>query len=357
MEQRIRFCTAPDGVRIAYAEHGSGPPLVRVANWLTHLEHDWRSPVWRHWLEELGRGRTVYRYDERCCGLSDWDVPGVSVEAWISDLETVVDAAGLESFDLLGISQGGPIAIAYAARHPDRVRRIVIHGGYARGRFKRGAPKQVTDEYRMLIEMMRVGWGKPEPTFRRVFTSLFIPGATEEQQRWFDELERVSASPENAVRLAETWTEIDVTEDCSRISRPTMITHAEGELVVPFEEGRLLASMIPGAQFVPLPGRNHILLEDEPAWRIFMQRLSEFLGLGTAVADAEEIELSRRERGVLELVAEGLSNDEIAERLFLSTRTVERHLSNAYAKLGLSGRGARAAAAARLVAPRGRAPG
>jgi pimeloyl-ACP methyl ester carboxylesterase len=139
---------------------------VRAANWLTHLEFDWRSPVWRHWLAELGRGRTVYRYDERCCGLSDWDAADISLEAWISDLESVVGAAGLERFDLLGISQGGPISIAYAVRHPERVRRIVIHGSYARGRFKRGAPKEVTDEYRMLMDMMRVGWGKPEPTFQ-----------------------------------------------------------------------------------------------------------------------------------------------------------------------------------------------
>jgi pimeloyl-ACP methyl ester carboxylesterase/DNA-binding CsgD family transcriptional regulator len=350
VDQQIRFCTAPDGVRIAYAEHGSGPPLVRAANWLTHLEFDWRSPVWRHWLAELGRGRTVYRYDERCCGLSDWDAADISLEAWISDLESVVDAAGLERFDLLGISQGGPISIAYAVRHPERVRRIVIHGSYARGRFKRGAPKEVTDEYRMLMDMMRVGWGKPEPTFRRVFTSLFLPEASPEQHEWFDELERVSASPENAVRLAATWAEIDVTELCPQVQHPTLVTHAEDDLIVPFDEGRLLASQIPGARFAPLPGRNHILLADEPGWPIFLDRLSEFLELAPAPEGLEPAELSRREGEVLALVADGLSNEEIGARLFLSPRTVERHLSNTYAKLGLAGRGARAAAAARLSA-------
>lgn len=350
MEQRIRFCTTSDGVRLAYAQHGSGPPLVWVANWLTHLEHDWRSPVWKHWLDELGRGRTVYRYDQRCCGLSDWEVETISVEAWISDLETVIDAAGLEEFDLLGISQGGPLAVAYAARHPERVRRIVIHSGYARGRSRRDSPEEVMEENRLLIETMRVGLAKPDPTFRRLFTNLFLPDATEDQRDWFDELARISATPDNVVRMAETWSSIEVSEDCGRVEQPTLITHPEDERVVPFEEGRLLASMIPNAEFVPLPGRNHILLADEPAWKVFAERLGEFLGQEASAQTAKEIELTRRERQVLELVAQGMSNEEIAARLVLSTRTVERHLSNIYTRSGLSGRGARAAAAARLVA-------
>jgi pimeloyl-ACP methyl ester carboxylesterase/DNA-binding CsgD family transcriptional regulator len=347
---RIGFCTAPDGVRIAYAVHGSGPPLVKAANWLTHLERDWESPVWRHWLECLGAHNTVVRYDERGCGLSDREVgeDAFSVETWVGDLETVVDAAGLQRFGLLGISQGAALAIAYAVRHPERVSDIVVYGGYARGRARRGAEAQ--EEAELLQSLIRLGWGRHNAAFRRLFTSMFLPGGTPEQMDWFDELQRSSTSPDTAVRIWKARADLEVTDLAPRVRVPTMVAHARDDAVVPFDEGRLIAGLIPGATFVPLEGRNHILLADEPAWTVFLDALQRFRGARPAVpAPAPPWDLSTREEEILGLVADGLSNEAIAERLFLSVRTVERHLSNVYAKLRLSGKAARAAAAVRYA--------
>lgn len=276
MEQHIRFCVAPDGVRLAFASHGQGPPLVRAATWLTHLEFDWQSPLWRHWLEGLADGHTVVRYDERGCGLSDRDVEGVSLDAWVSDLETVVDAANLDRFALLGASQGGPVAIAYAVRHPERVTRLLLYGAYARGRFKRGL-RPDREEAEAWISMVRAGWGRGGPAFRRAFTTMYVPGATLEQMSWFDELQRISTSPETAARIRLSQNELDVADIARRVTVPTLVLHARDDLIAPFTEGRLLASLIPSAQFVPLEGRNHILLADEPAWPVFLRELHAFL--------------------------------------------------------------------------------
>lgn len=194
MDQRIRFCASRDGVRIAYAVHGKGPPLVRTATWLTHLEFDWESPVWRHWLTELGATHAVVRYDERGCGLSDRDVGDLSLDAWTGDLEAVTEAAGFQRFALLGISQGGPVAIAFAARHPDRVSHLILYGTYARGRNRRDPTSEQREEADTLASLAKIGWGRANPAFRRVFTNLFIPEATEEQMRWFDDLQRTSTS-------------------------------------------------------------------------------------------------------------------------------------------------------------------
>lgn len=353
MRQEIRFARTPDGVRLAYGIHGSGPPLVKVANWLSHLEFDWLSPVWRHWLTELGSDHTVIRYDARGSGLSDWDVPEVSFAAWVRDLETVIDAVGLDRFDLFGMSQGGAVGISYAARHPKQVGRLLLYGAYGRGRLVRARSADERAEAELLLDLTRVGWGKSSPAFRRVFSALFFPGATAEQIAAFDELQRVSASPENAVRFRQVFNTIDVRRLAPQVRVPTLVLHARDDGIVPFEEGRLLASLIPGAQFVPLEGRNHLLLADEPAWPSFLAEMRTFLaaerpatrGL-VAGATLRMGSLSRREREVLRRVASGLSNQEISEELVLSTRTVERHLSNIYTKLGVSGRSARAAAAA-----------
>jgi serine/threonine protein kinase/pimeloyl-ACP methyl ester carboxylesterase len=292
-DQQIRFCTSSDGVGIAYATTGSGPPLVKAANWLSHLEVDGRSPVWRHWIRELSRHHTLVRYDERGCGLSDWNVEDFSLEAWVRDLEAVVDALELERFPLLGISQGGPIAIAYATRHPERVSHLILHGSYARGVSHRGLSDQDREERELLLRLIRVGWGKDHPAFRQVFTSLFIPDGTTEQIQWFNELQRVSAKPENAARMCAAFYELDVRALAPQVRAPTLVLHGTGDMRIPFAEGRLLASLIPGARFVPIESRNHLILESEPGWPRFVGEVRSFLGVPL---DPAELSESRRHR-------------------------------------------------------------
>lgn len=347
MLQRVRFCAAPDGVRLAYAVHGQGPPLVKVANWLTHVEHDWHSPVWRHWLETLGRRHTVVRYDERGCGLSDRDPPEVSLATWIGDLDTVVEAAGFDEFALLGMCEGGMVALSYAARHTEKVRCLVLYGTYGRGRLRRGATQGAREEAEALISLTRRVWDEPTPAYRRLFTNLLIPDGTDEQMVWFDELQRLSSSPAHAARCRRVRYSADVTDLARQVTVPTLVLHSRDDAIVPFEEARLLAALIPDAQLVPLDSANHILLAEEPAFADLDEALHDFLGSHGARAGvtAPMEALSVRELEVLELVAAGMGNDEIAGKLFVSVRTVERHLSNVYRKLGVSGKAGRAAAA------------
>jgi class 3 adenylate cyclase/pimeloyl-ACP methyl ester carboxylesterase len=276
MEQQIRFCMAPDGTQIAYATVGQGPPLVKAANWLNHLEYDWESPVWRHMYHGLARDHQLIRYDERGNGLSDWEVEDISFEAFVSDLETVVDAAGIERFALLGISLGCAISIAYAVRHPERVSRLVLYGGFARGRRHRGSAAEI-EQSDAISTLMRQGWGQENPVFRQIFTSLFIPEATSEQMQWFNDLQRITTSPDNAVRLRKVVDEIDVAELLPQVTVPTLVLHCREDAVQPFNEGRRLAAGIPGARFVALEGRNHLILEDEPAWPRFLREVESFL--------------------------------------------------------------------------------
>jgi DNA-binding winged helix-turn-helix (wHTH) protein/pimeloyl-ACP methyl ester carboxylesterase len=277
LRQEIRFATTSDGVRIAYSTVGSGPPLVKVANWLNHLEYEWESPVWRHWIHEISRRHVFVRYDERGCGLSDWQVPELTFESWVRDLETVVEALGLDGFDLLGISQGGPVAATYAARHPGRVNHLILYGTYARGWAHRNDPKTV-EAREALIKLLRLGWGLSNPAFGQIFSTRFIPDSGPEQMQWFNDLLRVSVSPENAAHFLEDFARLDVRDILADVNVPTIVLHCQGEVVVPFNEGRLLAAGIPRARFVPLPSRNHLLLDHEPAWQILLQELAEFLG-------------------------------------------------------------------------------
>ena len=289
--QKIRFCRAHDGVRIAYATSGGGPPLVKTANWLTQLEYDWNSPVWRHWLRELGRDHTLIRYDERGCGLSDHAVADVSFDAWVRDLEAVVDAEGLERFPMLGISQGCAVAIDYAVRHPERVSKLVLYGGYVVGRNYRNITPSQQVEGALLRDMIRVGWGRDNPAFRQVWGTLFVPEGTPEQRQWFDDLTR-TLPMENALRIVSLTHSIDVREQAAALNVPALVLHARGDASIPFEVGRQMAALIPGARLVSLDSRNHVLLEHEPAWAHFVQEVSAFLAREPN-AKAHPTELSR----------------------------------------------------------------
>jgi DNA-binding SARP family transcriptional activator/pimeloyl-ACP methyl ester carboxylesterase len=277
LPQEIQFCVSADAVRIAYATVGQGPPLVKAANWLSHLEFDWQSPVWRHWVEGLARYHRLIRYDERGCGLSDWHVPDMSFAAWLNDLEAVVEAAGVDRFPLLGMSQGGAIAIAYAVRYPERVSHLILYGSYARGKLQRNPSAAQVLEANTLVDLIKIGWGLENPAFRQVFAALFMPDGTPEQIRAFTELQRVSSSPENAARIVSGFNEINVTDLARRVTAPTLVLHARDDGRIPFEEGRLLAALIPNARFVPLESKNHVLLADEPAWQHFLKEFHGFL--------------------------------------------------------------------------------
>jgi pimeloyl-ACP methyl ester carboxylesterase/DNA-binding CsgD family transcriptional regulator len=353
-DQGIRFTRSGDGTRLAYAIHGSGPPLVVVSCWLSHLQHDWQSPVWRHFLDDLGAISTVIRYDERGFGMSDWDVDDFSLDARLRDLEAVLDATGHERFALLGMSGGSPVAMAYARKHPDRVTRMVLYGTVC------GEPALLEGDdlarEEVFRSMIRVGWAKQDPTFRRVFTGMFIPEATEEQMRWFDDLQRMATSPANAITSRVARQAVDIVADLGGIETPTLVLQAVGDRATTFDNGIKVSAAIPDARLVPLQSNNHILLADEPAWRVFLDEVTAFLepdrrAHAAAAPDGTVAgePLSARELDVVRLAADGLTNEGIAEALTLSIRTVERHLSNVYAKLGVTGRAARAAAVAEVL--------
>jgi TolB-like protein/pimeloyl-ACP methyl ester carboxylesterase/DNA-binding SARP family transcriptional activator/Tfp pilus assembly protein PilF len=275
--QTVRFCTAPDGVRIAYSAVGHGPPLVKAANWLNHLEFDWESPIWRHWIDELSHDRTLVRYDERGNGLSDWNVEDISFPAFLRDFEAVVDALELKRFALLGISQGGAVSIAYAVKYPERVSHLILYGSYAKGWERRASADEVARR-RAMLTLTKEGWGQANPAFRQVFSQLFVPGASPQEMEWVNELQRISTSPENAARLQSAFSMIDVADLLPKLTVPTLVLHCRDDAFVPFEAGAALAKRIPHAKFVTLDSRNHILLEHEPAWARFVDEVRQFLG-------------------------------------------------------------------------------
>jgi pimeloyl-ACP methyl ester carboxylesterase/DNA-binding CsgD family transcriptional regulator len=335
LNQQIRFCKSFDGTRIAYALTGSGPPLVRAPHWLTHLEYEFRSPVWTPWIRALSREHSLLRLDERGCGLSDWEVE-LSLDAWVRDLEAVVDAAGLERFALFGHSQGAAIGIEYAVRNPQRVSQLVILGGYARGWLRRGLPAARVEELEAQLKLIEAGWGRDDPSYRHMFSSQFLPNATIEQLGSLSEMQRVSASPANAARIIRTFFNFDVQESAQKLTCPALVLHGRGDRRTPFEEGRLLAGLIPGAQLVPLETENHILLEHEPAFRQFFEELRGFLG-GAGGGESFS-ELTAREAEILERIAQGLDNAQIAAHLDLSEKTVRNHITHIFDKIGVENR-------------------
>ena len=335
--QRIRYVSTEDGVRLAWAEAGTGPVLIKAANWMTHLEFEWESPVWRHWISFFTNNFRYIRHDERGCGMTDWNVGDLSFGRWVQDLEAVVAAADpQEPFALLGISQGAATCVAYAVKHPERVSHLVLYGGYARGSFHRGDPDKER-LYSAIIDLARLGWGNDNPAFRQIFTSRFIPGATEEQMGWFNDLCRKTTSPENAARLLEERSAINVSALLDKVRTPTLVLNSRDDDVIPISEGHILAAGIPGAQFIELDSKNHILLETEPAWERFCDEVLEFLGVkgSTRGEDPAFALLSPRERDVLALITDGLGNAQIAENLSISEKTVRNHVSNVFDKLGV----------------------
>ena len=353
-DQKLGFCTTADGVRICYATVGEGPPLVKAPNWLTHLEFEWQSPIWSHWWVELAAHHTLIRFDQRGSGLSDRNVDNLSFDAWVSDLEAVVEALQLEHFVLLGISQGGPVAIEYTARHPETVEKLLLYGAYARGFLKRGGS---LEEHEARVTLTRHGLGRDDPTYRQIFTSGFMPGATAEQANWFNELQRVSTSPENAAEVQNTLAYIDVLHRLPEITAPTLVLHAVGDLRVPYEQGRQISSLIAGAKLVDLDSNNHLLIESEPAWKTCQAAVRAFLGSGHVACSETAANasisapdgLTPREVEVLRLVANGKSNQEIASELVISYNTVTNHVKNILGKTGCANR----TEAAAYAIPRG----
>ena len=335
LRQHVRYVRAPDGTRLAWAESGTGPIVVKAANWLTHLEYEWESPVWRHWIQFFSEHSRFVRYDERGCGMSEWQDDALSVGQWVGDLEAVIDAARPTGpVTLLGISQGAAACIEYAIRHPERVARIILYGGYARGALRRGTP-MTQRAHQAMIDLARADWGNDNPTFRQVFTSRFIPGGRPEHVQWFNDLCLKTTSGEIAARLFEARASVDVSASLGHVRTPTLVLHARGDEVVAVAEGRFLASGIAGAEFVELDSRNHVLLADEPAWPRFCEAVLSFLRQEAAPTNSVFAALSARERQVLALIADGLSNTEIAERLQISEKTVRNHASNLFDKLGV----------------------
>jgi pimeloyl-ACP methyl ester carboxylesterase/DNA-binding CsgD family transcriptional regulator len=335
VRQRVQYVRASDGTRLAWAASGAGPTVVKAANWLTHLEYELESPVWKHWIQFFSSQTRFIRFDERGCGMSEWTDRELTLDRWVSDLESIIEASGeTEPVTLLGISQGAATCISYAVKHPDRVARMILYGGYARGKFRRD--DQLTErEYRAIVDLTRVGWGRDNPAFRQLFTSRFIPTGTHEQIDWFNELCAKTSTGDVAAALFEARGHVDVSSILGDVRTPTLVLHARGDEITRIDEGHRLAAGIPGAQFVELDSRNHVLLEHEPAWTRFCDAIVEFLGLDKAADAAVFASLSGREREILGLIAEGLSNTDIADRLAISEKTVRNHTSNVFDKLGV----------------------
>ena len=336
MRQQVRFCTSFDGTRIAYAVAGDGPPLVRAPHWFSHLEHDWTNPAFQVWVEDLSKRYAYLRFDQRGCGLSDREVNEISPEAHVRDLEAVVDAAGLERFAIFGASQGAAFAIAYAARHPDRVSHLILWGGFARGWAKRD--RATVAEHETQTRLIELGWDSAESSYRQVFATQFMPDADLDAIRAFNDLLPLTSSAQNAAKIYLTNGGIDVQAEARRVRCPTLVVHGTRDVNVRFEEGRLVAGLIPGARFASLDTRNHLMPPGDPAWPKLLEAIVEFYPPAQAAGPGGFPNLTARERDVLELIAGGMSNTTIAARFGLATSTVSNHVSSIFAKLQVATR-------------------
>ena len=337
--QQIRFATSADGVKIAFAESGQGHPLVRAGHWMTHLEWDWQTPVWGPWLESFSSRHHLVRYDSRGCGLSDPNVTAVALDDLVSDLEAVVDAAGLDRFALFGASQGGAVSIAYAARHPERVSHMVLLDGMARGRLLRNPGPTERRVLAATVRLVLMGWGQDNAAFRQMFTTQFFPNASREQNDAFNRLQRLSCTPEHACRLIRAFAVLDASASLAKVQCPTLVLHCVGDARVPFDEGRFIASGIPHARFEPLNSMNHLPLSGEPAFDEALALIHDFLPAPAGPAAAKAFaHLTKREREVVELLARGCDNAQIGAHLGLAEKTVRNNISAVFDKLGAENR-------------------
>ncbi|WP_198671188.1 alpha/beta fold hydrolase [Oceanibium sediminis] len=278
VHQTIRHVTAGDGTSIACGIIGHGPTLLKTPNWMTHLAFEEHSPVWRHFLEFFSEAHRFVRYDQRGNGLSDWDCPDISFDSFRIDLDAVVDAIVDEPAVVLGISQGAPIAVDLAVRRPERVRGLILLGGFVTGMARRGDDAREASE--AVDRLIRFGWGRDNPSLRMLYTSSLIPGGSKRQMDWYNEMMRIGTSPENAVRIRHALSHIDISDLLAQVRVPTLVCHAIGDRISPLAEGERLAREIPNARLVPLDSDNHIPLENERAWTTFSMEARHFLGSG-----------------------------------------------------------------------------
>lgn len=343
----VRFARSSDDVRIAYAATGEGTPLVRAAHWLGHLDFDWQTPVWGPWIGALSERYRLLRYDSRGCGLSDRDVGSITIDGLVADLECVVDSAGLDRFALLGMSQGGAVALVYAARHPERVSELVLCGAFARGPLRRQPTALQVEATEAMVKLVEFGWGQSNPAFLQMFTSQFFPQATPAQAQSFNEIQRHATSPAVAARLIRAFAELDASAALAQVRAPTLVFHSRGDHRVPFEEGRFVAASIAGARFEPLDSDSHVPLPGEPAFQRLLDDMAAFVP-PSAPRAAPFDGLTRREREVLEQIARGLDNAQIAARLSVAEKTVRNHITAIFDKIAVDNR-AQAIVAARTA--------
>lgn len=332
--QQIRFCTSRDGTRIAYATWGTGPALIWIPHWAHHIRSDWDSPVWRPWLTLLSRNGTLITHGWRGCGLSDRKVE-FSFGRYLEDLDALVASCGAEQFTLFGMAAGADLATHYAANHPERVARVILYASKSRGRLAGRPTAEATVEADARLKVMQLGWPNENPAYSEFFTSLHMPDATPEQKRSYNELLRITTSPENISGLIRSYWRFEMGDTAQRVRCPVLVLHARQDLIIPFDEGRSVAAMIPNATFVPLESRDHILVDSEPAWHQFAAAVQEFLPAANASVSVKMGNLTPRERDVLQVLARGLNNAAIATKLSISEKTVRNVVSSIFAKLSV----------------------